>query len=72
MSYRVRRGPGVTQAIERLLSATEGLHRLHLDRLDPDTRRSLRYRILYRINDRDLVVIVVAVGAMPRPSRRRP
>jgi len=53
-----------------VLNAAEGLHRLHLDRLDPDTRRCLRYRITYQIDDGDMVVLVVTVGSLPRPSRR--
>jgi len=54
-----------------VLNEAEGLHRVHLSRLDPYTRRSLRYRIMYRIQDADLMVIVIMAGALPPTSRRR-
>jgi mRNA-degrading endonuclease RelE of RelBE toxin-antitoxin system len=54
-----------------VLSQSKGLHRIHLSRLDPVTGRTLGYRVMYRVLDDKLVVIVVAVGALPRASRRR-
>jgi mRNA-degrading endonuclease RelE of RelBE toxin-antitoxin system len=60
-------------AASHVLNETERLYLAQLSRLDPVTRRTLRYRITYQIHDGDLVVVVVVViaaGALPRPSRR--
>jgi len=59
-------------AAAHVLNETERLYLAQLSRLDPVTRRTLRYRITYQIHDGDLVVVVVviAAGALPRPSRR--
>ena len=54
-----------------VLDEAEGLHLVHLSRPDPRTGRPLRYRIVYQIRDRDLIVIVVTAAALPAPSRRR-
>lgn len=54
-----------------VLNDSEGLHRIGMSRLDPVTRRTLQYRVLYRIHDDSLVVIVIAVGKLPPAGRRR-
>ena len=51
-----------------VLNEAECLHRVHLARLDPDTRRNLQYRVMYRIEDADLVVIVITAAALPPPA----
>ncbi len=57
-------------ATAHVLNEAERLYLAQLSRLDPVTRRTLRYRITYQIHDGDLVVVVIAAGALPRPSRR--
>jgi hypothetical protein len=54
----------------RLLNEAECLHLLPLSRVDPVTRRTLRYQVVYQVRDGDLVVVVVTAAAVPRPSRR--
>jgi mRNA-degrading endonuclease RelE of RelBE toxin-antitoxin system len=54
-----------------VLNHSEGLHRIGLSRLDPVTRRTLQYRVMYRIHDDNLVVVVIAVGKLPPAGRRR-
>jgi hypothetical protein len=53
-----------------VLSEARGLHRVHVTRLDRATGRTLHYRVMYRIQDEALVVIVITAAALPRPSRR--
>ena len=53
-----------------VLNEAECLHRIHLSRLDPPTGRTLQYRVMYQIQDRDLIVLVMTAAALPRPSRR--
>lgn len=53
------------------LSREERLYRLHLSRLDQVSRRTLGYRLLYRVVDEQVLVIVITAGAVPTPSRRR-
>jgi hypothetical protein len=55
-----------------VLSEAEGVHLIRLSRLDPNTGRAIRYRIMYQIRDQDLIVIVINAAALPAPSRRRP
>jgi len=55
-----------------VLNEAEGLHLVHRSRLDRNTGRTLRYRIMYQIRDRDLIVIIITAAALPAPSRRRP
>ena len=59
------RPPGV-----HVLSEAKGLHRVHASRPDRATGRTLHYRVMYRIQDEDLVVVVITAAALPRPSRR--
>jgi mRNA-degrading endonuclease RelE of RelBE toxin-antitoxin system len=54
-----------------MLSEAAGLHRIHRARIEPGTGRCLEYRVMYQIEDRRLVVIVITAGALPRASRRR-
>jgi mRNA-degrading endonuclease RelE of RelBE toxin-antitoxin system len=54
-----------------VLNEAECLHWIHLTRLDRNTGRTLRYRIMYQIRDQDLIVIVITAAALPAPSRRR-
>src|SRR5262249_7723953 len=54
-----------------VLNEAEGLHRVHLSRLDPGTGRRMHYRVMYQIQDDDLVILLIAAGALPPPSRRR-
>ena len=53
-----------------VLNEAECLHRIHLSRLDRHTGRTLQYRVMYQIQDRDLIVIVMTAAALPKPSRR--
>jgi mRNA-degrading endonuclease RelE of RelBE toxin-antitoxin system len=55
-----------------VLNEAESLYWIHLSRLDPGTGRAFRYRVMYQVRDRDLIVIVMTAAALPKPSRRRP
>jgi mRNA-degrading endonuclease RelE of RelBE toxin-antitoxin system len=57
-------------ATAHALNQAQGLHLMSLSRLHPGTRRTLQYRITYQIDDGDLVVLVIAASALPRPSRK--
>jgi len=54
-----------------VLSEAEGLHRVHLSRVDAGTGRRLQYRVMYQVRDEDLVVLLLTAGALPPASRRR-
>jgi mRNA-degrading endonuclease RelE of RelBE toxin-antitoxin system len=54
-----------------VLSAKEGLHRLHLSRLDPTTGTTLEYRVLYQVDGEQTTVTILLVGSLPPPTRRR-